>query len=547
MVNFMISELKQFMITFGLVVVTFIIVGRQLNEEFKNEKSSFFQIILDIFDGVNGKQNYDDYKEPEGKAFITVFVYIFKILLLSFLVSMFINRYKFMWQNIDAIRRMEIIKLKNSKSYNELYGGVTITFFPISLIALPFLIPIILLKSERMNDFILKIQYSLMIVMFCIIAIILSIPLLPLLYIKCILNAIFISFNNKRETYKGQNTLMLLFTLTLNPPILIVSMVVDLLSLPNMLLMSEKGFEYKYQQSLETLTDVQVVVVMDTFAKIFYFDFFQKFGGKGMTLIELMIMHRKIFSLIDNLHDLICRGNKDHTEALEKVQDYNMTKILTRKCSIPDRSGDIKLARCDFNILYSLQMDVELYNYIDALMYNFRAGKLEDLVEKNKKAKDGLQSVEDNPMGFNAGLSFLPMTAQPPGVTFKRDNADFMNNFYVDITCRAFTNIEEIHKQATENTQLNKQNSALKELKDLNDLWNNDINGAVVHQLNNYDNAVIRKQQHDQEDEDNNWEALKKLANQKTQGSRSRGFGNATSMGGNTMHNNEEPMDMSYR
>jgi len=157
MVNFMITELKQFMITFGLFIVTFVIVGRQLNEEFKTEKSSFFQIILDIFDGVNGKQNFDDYNEPEGKTFITVFVYIFKILLLSFLVSMFINRYQYMWQNIDAIRRMEIIKLKNSKSYNELYGGVTITFFPISLVALPLMIPVILLKSERMNDFILKV------------------------------------------------------------------------------------------------------------------------------------------------------------------------------------------------------------------------------------------------------------------------------------------------------------------------------------------------------------------------------------------------------
>ena len=51
-----------------------------------------------------------------------------------------------------------------------------------------------------------------------------------------------------------------------------------------------------------------------------------------------------------------------------QVQDYNMTKILTRKCSVPDDSGDIKLSRCDFNILYALQMDIENYNYIDILM-----------------------------------------------------------------------------------------------------------------------------------------------------------------------------------
>jgi hypothetical protein len=37
MVNFMFSELKQFLITFGLIMLTFIIVGRQLNAEFKKE------------------------------------------------------------------------------------------------------------------------------------------------------------------------------------------------------------------------------------------------------------------------------------------------------------------------------------------------------------------------------------------------------------------------------------------------------------------------------------------------------------------------------
>lgn len=83
-------------------------------------------------------------------------------------------------------------------------------------------------------------------------------------------------------------------------------------------------------------------------------NFEQLFAGKGRTLIELMQMHRIIFALIDNLHDLVCRGNKDHKEALMKVQDYNMTKVLSRKCSVPDETGDIKQARCDFNILYCI-------------------------------------------------------------------------------------------------------------------------------------------------------------------------------------------------
>jgi len=55
MVNHMISELQKFITTFGLMIIIFIIVGRLLNAEFKTEESSIFQIVLDIFDGLNGK------------------------------------------------------------------------------------------------------------------------------------------------------------------------------------------------------------------------------------------------------------------------------------------------------------------------------------------------------------------------------------------------------------------------------------------------------------------------------------------------------------
>ena len=203
MVSQMISELRKFIITFGLLIAAFVIVGRQLNQEIKIKESSFYQIILDIFDGLNGKQDFDDFTYPEGQIFISFFVYIFNILLLSFLVAMFINRYKVVFKNLDALRRMNIIKLKNSSSYDKVIGGVSITFFPISIILLPFIPAVVLAKSERLNDFILKMQYAILIVFYCFIAVVLSLPILPLLYFKVILNSIFIAMNNKREAYKG--------------------------------------------------------------------------------------------------------------------------------------------------------------------------------------------------------------------------------------------------------------------------------------------------------------------------------------------------------
>ena len=87
-------------------------------------------------------------------------------------------------------------------------------------------------------------------------------------------------------------------------------------------------------------------------------------------------MHRRIFSLIDNLHDLCCRGNKDYKEALAKVQDYNMTKILTRQCSIPDLQGNYKESKVELNVIWGVQFDIEYYNYYDIVLRKLRMGIL---------------------------------------------------------------------------------------------------------------------------------------------------------------------------
>ena len=54
MIGHMLSELSKFMMTFFLVIFLAVIVGRQLNQEVKNEDSDFLQITLDIFEAFNG-------------------------------------------------------------------------------------------------------------------------------------------------------------------------------------------------------------------------------------------------------------------------------------------------------------------------------------------------------------------------------------------------------------------------------------------------------------------------------------------------------------
>jgi hypothetical protein len=106
-----------------------------------------------------------------------------------------------------------------------------------------------------------------------------------------------------------------------------------------------------------------------------------------MTLLELMEMHTRIFSIIENLHTLFCKGTKDSKEALSNVQDYNMTKILTKKCSIPDKSGDFKMGRCELNVIHAVQMDIEMYNYVDVVLRKLRLNRLEAEVKRKSSDK----------------------------------------------------------------------------------------------------------------------------------------------------------------
>mmetsp|Transcript_12110 Transcript_12110/g.18725 ORF Transcript_12110/g.18725 Transcript_12110/m.18725 type:complete len:121 (+) Transcript_12110:4022-4384(+) len=118
--------------------------------------------------------------------------------------------------------------------------------------------------------------------------------------------------------------------------------------------------------------------------------------------------------IVDNLHDLCCRGIKDYKQALENVQDYNLAKIFTRKCTVPHQSGDIKEGVTIFNILYAIQTDIELYNYIDLLFFQYRSGKLASNRQGlSKEIKYKEEPKDTNKYRLNAGVSYIVKDSAP--------------------------------------------------------------------------------------------------------------------------------------
>mmetsp|Transcript_1516 Transcript_1516/g.2062 ORF Transcript_1516/g.2062 Transcript_1516/m.2062 type:complete len:109 (+) Transcript_1516:1242-1568(+) len=91
-----------------------------------------------------------------GKGFMALYTFVFRIGLLNFLLAMFINRHSQSVKNLDAYRRFDMISQKNSSGYDKTLGGITNSFYPINIILLPFLGPLLLFKNPRVSEFTLK-------------------------------------------------------------------------------------------------------------------------------------------------------------------------------------------------------------------------------------------------------------------------------------------------------------------------------------------------------------------------------------------------------
>lgn len=109
-------------------------------------------------------------------------------------------------------------------------------------------------------------------------------------------------------------------------------------------------------------------------------------------------------------------------------------------------------------------MDIERYNYVDLLFRKLKMGKLHDEIKERENMKTSIkrsmkdqamaemvmgdppqedaggQNDEDDEMKRVEGV--LPTGLGPDGAPLKRNNSDFMNNFFINYCVRAFTDID---------------------------------------------------------------------------------------------------------
>ena len=143
-------------------------------------------------------------------------------------------------------------------------------------------------------------------------------------------------------------------------------------------------------------------------------------------------------------------------------------------------------------------MDIELYSYLEITFRDFRSGKMAQEVQAQKERKK-TNKQEDiatyvSGLRLHASVQFLPVSAAPSGLTFKRDNADVMNNFFVNIVTRSYTEIDEILLNQHENVEAQKQKETLKELEGIKKNWTTGIFTEVSQQFDKFDKNIMEIQ-----------------------------------------------------
>jgi len=149
-------------------------------------------------------------------------------------------------KNLDAIQRIKAIRLKNSASYHKIFGAISATFFPINLLLLPFAGPLMLFKNPRMSEFALKCQYWVMMSFYLLLSLLGSFPMIAFLYVKMIVNSVYIFNKTHKEAYKGQMMKQIALTVFLGLPLIIISLVVDVFYVIFILMMPANELEHKY-------------------------------------------------------------------------------------------------------------------------------------------------------------------------------------------------------------------------------------------------------------------------------------------------------------
>ena len=160
---------------------------------FKNMFKSF-DTVLDISVGNYSFEIYKDLPVPNsdllnvfGIIYTIAIVITFNILIMNLLIAILANTYNMFETKSLGLYLSKILNSRDELTYDENYGAFLLAMIPLNFVVLPILPMAILTKpSEKMNNMIVIIQYSVLIVIIYIIFLIGSVVMTPFAYLKSV-------------------------------------------------------------------------------------------------------------------------------------------------------------------------------------------------------------------------------------------------------------------------------------------------------------------------------------------------------------------------
>mmetsp|Transcript_33505 Transcript_33505/g.51468 ORF Transcript_33505/g.51468 Transcript_33505/m.51468 type:complete len:147 (+) Transcript_33505:4247-4687(+) len=132
-------------------------------------------------------------------------------------------------------------------------------------------------------------------------------------------------------------------------------------------------------------------------------------------------------------------------------------------------------------------MDIEMFNYTEKTFTDYRNGKFkEELRSRNKDYTQRFEKVLKERLDF----IFEQQISTLQGTISRRVNSDAMNNFYIDIVAKSFTNIEDILKSKFENSEVKKQKETIKALDTIKKYWITEVQGVALASLKQFERDV---------------------------------------------------------
>ena len=136
---------------------------------------------------------------------------------------------------------------------------------------------------------------------------------------------------------------------------------------------------------------------------------------------------------MDNFHSVFCKGDKTYDDAVKDIRLYNLTKVLGKQCSIPNKTGEKKLDYLNYDVIANIFEDIMIYNY-----YKFCT----------EQHIAGVNFVDIKELIYKYGYAYrnYDMKAHEFCCSLTRDPSDFFNFFCISNVTKAFTEVLDIAK-----------------------------------------------------------------------------------------------------